>query len=101
MRSDQLRVARVRDAGTANDWLMLLSAGPVGFETASNEPEIGGWGAAGLAGSRLPLLICQVPKLGLAVVTVHPLKLPVSNPPLVIRFTAPVLVVVNLPTTAP
>src|SRR5438105_2650910 len=100
MRSDQLSVAWPTVAGTTNDWVMFLIAGPVGLVTASKLPEIGGWGVAGLAGSRVPLLICQVPRLVLALKTVQPAKVPVSKPPLVIRFTGCVAVAVSCPTTA-
>src|SRR4051812_25048604 len=41
MRSDQLSVARATVAGTTNDWVMLLIAGPVGLLTASKLPEMG------------------------------------------------------------
>src|SRR5262249_15056948 len=59
MRSDQLRVAWETVAGTVNVWVMLRVPGPRGSVKVSKEPEMGGWGVAGLTGSMLPLLICQ------------------------------------------
>src|SRR5262249_39104721 len=59
IRSDQLRVAWETVVGTVNCWVMLRVPGPSGSEKVSKEPEMGGCGVAGLAGSMLPLLICQ------------------------------------------
>src|SRR5262245_28644331 len=86
IRSDQLSVACVTTEGTTKDCATLRVPGPVESVNASKDPEIGGCGVAGLAGSWIPLLICQplTPTTG---VTVQPLKLPASKLPLVMRLT--------------
>src|SRR5262245_45555153 len=67
---------------------MLRTHGPVTSPKASNAPEIGAWAVAGPTGSKVPLLIVQLPELGTDEVTVHPAKVPVSKPPFEIRLFA-------------
>src|SRR5262245_12657313 len=84
MRSDQFRIARATTDGTTKAWLMLRTP-PAELISASNDPEIGGRAVAGPGGSNVPLFATQLP----AGDTVHPVRLPVSKLPLVMRLTPP------------